>query len=158
MGESVNVDNKEVGLDCDWSRRSIVTAILLALTARPARLLATDQESDMTAITSQTVVRVSILRCDPARFAEFKRMMSDSETLLAPGIKAMRGCIAYVAGADENTSSLSNVSIWSNLQDAKQMEHFQPMLDLGKRFLDAGATFERPIMNYATLWHLGKEP
>jgi hypothetical protein len=112
----------------------------------------------MTAITSQTVVRVSILRCDPGRFAEFKRMMSDSETLLAPGIKAMRGCIAYVAGADQETSSLSNVSIWDNLQDAKQMEHFQPMLDLGKRFLDAGATFERPIMNYATLWHLGKGP
>jgi hypothetical protein len=53
------------------------------------------------------------------------------------------------------TSSLSNVSIWGTLDNAKQMERFQPMLDLGKRFLDAGATFERPIMNYATLWHIG---
>jgi hypothetical protein len=37
------------------------------------------------------------------------------------------------------------------------MEHFQPMLDLGKRFLDAGATFERPIMNYGTLWQLADD-
>jgi hypothetical protein len=36
------------------------------------------------------------------------------------------------------------------------MERFQPMLDLAKRF--AGATFERPIMNYATLWQLGADP
>jgi hypothetical protein len=26
------------------------------------------------------------------------------------------------------------------------------MLDLGKRFAEKGATFERPIMNYITLW------
>jgi hypothetical protein len=28
------------------------------------------------------------------------------------------------------------------------------MLDLGKEFAAKGATFERPIMNYATLWQL----
>jgi hypothetical protein len=108
----------------------------------------------MTVINEQTVVRVSILRCEPKRFAEFKRMMSEAESILAPGIRGLRGCQAYLAGADEATSSLSNVSIWDTLDDAKQMERFQPMLDLGKRFLEAGATFERPIMNYATLWHI----
>jgi len=34
------------------------------------------------------------------------------------------------------------------------MDSFQPMLDLGKAFSIKGATFERPIMNYATLWQL----
>jgi hypothetical protein len=57
-------------------------------------------------------------------------------------------------GADEATSSLTNVSIWVNLDAAKQMDTFQPMLDLGKAFVEKGATFERPIMNYATLWQL----
>ena len=108
----------------------------------------------MTATNDQTVIRVSILRCEPSQFEEFKRMMSESESILAPGIRAMRGCRAYFVGADVASSSLSNVSIWDTLDDAKQMERFQPMLDLGKRFLDAGATFERPIMNYATLWQL----
>jgi len=34
------------------------------------------------------------------------------------------------------------------------MDTFQPMLDLGKAFTAKGATFERPIMNSATLWQL----
>jgi hypothetical protein len=103
------------------------------------------------------VVRVSILRCEPSRFLEFERMMSESADMLLPGIRAMHGCRAYFAGSDQATSSLSNVSVWDTLEDAKQMERFQPMLDLGKRFLDAGATFERPIMNYGTLWQLAND-
>jgi hypothetical protein len=87
------------------------------------------------------VVRVSILRCKAERFEEFERMMNESATILLPGIRAMNGCRAYFAGSDQATSSLSNVSVWDSPEDAKQMERFQPMLDLGKRFLDAGATF-----------------
>jgi hypothetical protein len=30
------------------------------------------------------------------------------------------------------------------------------MLELGKRFAELGARFERPIMNYQRLWQLGK--
>jgi hypothetical protein len=101
------------------------------------------------------VVRVSILRCQPERFLEFERMMSEASKILLPGIQAMSGCRGYFAGSDQTTASLSNVSIWETMEDAKQMERFQPMLELGKRFLDAGATFERPIMNYGTLWQLG---
>lgn len=80
-------------------------------------------------------------------------MMSDAEPVLRPGISAMPGLIEYYAGADEATSSLTNVSIWETLEHAKQMDSFQPMLDLGKAFAAKGAVFERPIMNYATLWH-----
>jgi hypothetical protein len=136
----------------------MITAIPMALNARPEWALAVNEERDVTVVNEQTVVRVSILRCEPSRFAELKRMMSEAEPILAPGIRAMRGCRAYVVGADVTTSSLSNVSIWDTLDDARQMERFQPMLELGKRFLDAGAAFERPIMNYATLWHVGTAP
>jgi hypothetical protein len=64
----------------------------------------------------------------------------------------MNGFVSYWAGADEATSSLTNISIWRTLDDAKQMDSFQSMLDLGKRFAEQGARFERPIMNYTTLW------
>ncbi len=57
-------------------------------------------------------------------------------------------------GADEATSSLTNVSLWTSLEAAKQLDTFQPMLELAKPFAAKGATFERPIMNYATLWQL----
>lgn len=100
------------------------------------------------------VVRVSILRCAPERFAELRQMAADADHLLRPGIEAMPGLLSFYFGADEETSSLTNVSLWTSLEAAKQLDTFQPMLDLGKPFIAKGATFERPIMNYATLWQL----
>jgi hypothetical protein len=102
----------------------------------------------------QLVVRVSILRCAPQKFIEFQQMMIEADSVLRPGIEPMPGLINYYAGADEATSSLTNVSIWKTLDNAKQMDTFQPMRDLGKAFAQKGATFERPIMNYVTLWQL----
>jgi hypothetical protein len=102
----------------------------------------------------QPIVRVSILRCPPDKFAEMRQMMIEAEKVLRPGIQSMRGLIAFYVGADEATSSLANVSVWVNLAAAKQVDTFQPMLDSGKEFVAKGATFERPIMNYATLWQL----
>jgi hypothetical protein len=144
-----------IGLLQIWSRRQATAAILLALTV-PPRLSQSATEKAMTT-SNLPVVRVSILRCKAERFQEFERMMTESARILLPGIRAMHGCLGYFAGSDQATSSLSNVSVWETLEDAKQMERFQPMLDLGKQFLDAGATFERPIMNYGTLWQLGND-
>jgi hypothetical protein len=100
------------------------------------------------------VVRVSILRCPPDRYGEIRQMMIDADAILRPGIEAMPGLIAFYTGADEATHSLSNVSLWTTLEGARQLDTYQPMLDLGKPFVAAGATFERPIMNYDTLWAL----
>ena len=102
----------------------------------------------------QPVVRVSILRCAPEKFAELQQMMVEADSVVRPGIEAMPGLINFYAGADEATSSLTNVSIWTTLDNAKQLDTFQPMLDLGKAFVQKGAVFERPIMNYLTLWQL----
>jgi len=81
-------------------------------------------------------------------------MAIDADRVLRPGIEAMPGLLSFYFGADEATSSLTNVSLWTNLEAAKQLDTFQPMLDLGKPFTEKGATFERPIMNYETLWQL----
>jgi hypothetical protein len=100
------------------------------------------------------VVRVSILRCRPECFADLRQMAMDADPVLRPGIEAMPGLLTFYFGADEATSSLTNVSLWTSLEAAKQLDTFQPMLDLGKPFMAKGATFERPIMNYDTLWQL----
>lgn len=102
----------------------------------------------------QPVVRVSVLRCKPEQFPALKQMMAESQAVLEAGIRQMRGLIHYYSGADEAVASLTNVSIWQSLDDAKQMDTFRPMLDLGAQFAAKGATFERPIMNYATLWQI----
>ncbi len=57
------------------------------------------------------VVRVSILRCRPEQFARLSAMMAEAEVALRPGIEAMPGLLAYYAGADEATSSLTNTSV-----------------------------------------------
>jgi hypothetical protein len=104
---------------------------------------------------SNPVVRVSILRCEAERFARLSQMMVEAEALLRPGIEVMPGLLAFYVGADEATHSLVNTSVWDSLEHARQLDHFQPMLDAGKRFVAEGATFERPIMNYTTLWRFG---
>ncbi|HEV2270240.1 MAG TPA: hypothetical protein VGR92_12325 [Steroidobacteraceae bacterium] len=81
-------------------------------------------------------------------------MAMEADPVLRPGIEAMPGLLAFYFAADEATSSLANVSLWTSLEAAKQLDTFQPMLDLGKPFIAKGATFERPIMNHATLWQL----
>ena len=100
------------------------------------------------------IVRVSVIRCHPQRFAELKQMMAESIAVLEPGIRQMRGLIHFYVGEDEAVNSLTNVSVWRTLEDAKQLDTFQPMLDLGKEFVSKGATFERPIMNHNSLWEI----
>lgn len=101
------------------------------------------------------VLRVSIIRCAPDKFGTIRQMMIDADRQLRPGIEAMRGLLGFYAGADEATSSLTNVSLWVDLAAAKQLDSYEPMLQLGREFVANGATFERPIMNYSTLWQLG---
>src|SRR5215469_14744743 len=100
------------------------------------------------------VVRVSILRCSPESFAELRQMAVEADPVLRPGIEAMPGLLAFYFGADEATSSLTNVSLWTSLEAAKQLDTFRPMLELGKPFIARGATFERRIMSCETLWQL----
>jgi len=84
-------------------------------------------------------------------------MMEEAIAVLEPGIRQMRGLIQFYAGEDKAVSSLVNVSMWRTLEDAKQLDTFRPMLDLGKEFVSKGATFERPIMNYTSQWEIVPE-
>ncbi len=103
------------------------------------------------------VIRISIIRRDPPDFERIRTMMVDAEATLRAGIEAMPGLLAFYAGADEATSSLTNTSFWTSLEHARQLDRYQPMLDLGKVFVAAGARFDRPITNHASLWALGPQ-
>ena len=100
------------------------------------------------------IVRVSILRMSAELFPRMRDEMNAAEALLEPGLRAMQGRLDFLVGADPATNSMTNVSLWRTLDDARQMDRFEPMLELGRRFAAQGTTFERPIMNYATLWRL----
>jgi len=102
-------------------------------------------------------VRVSVMRCDAQQFDQFRQMMAESLHVLAPGIRKMNGLIHFYSGEDETSHALAQVSVWRTLDDARQLDTFQPMLDLGKVFTGKGARFERPIMNYVSSWEIAPE-
>jgi hypothetical protein len=102
------------------------------------------------------VVRVSILNIPIDRLDELQAVMAASEADLA-GIRELRGLRLYFTGVDIETSQLTNVSVWDTVDDAKQMNSFQPMLDLAARFASVeGVSFVRPIPNFAPLWQWGE--
>ena len=71
----------------------------------------------------------------------------------------MRGLVHFYSGEDEAGNALGQVSVWRTLEDAKQLDTFQPMLDLGKAFDGQGRDrFERPIMNYVSQWEIAPAP
>ena len=141
------------------SRRRFSAATLAAgaVLALPVAALGQSQTSNTgkKTMASAPVVRISISRCDAAQFDKLVQMMMDDEARLRPGIERMPGHLAFYAGADATNLTLTNISLWDTLEHAQQLDHFQPMLEAGKRFVAAGARFDRPIINSPTLWRFG---
>jgi hypothetical protein len=101
------------------------------------------------------VIRISLGFFDADRADVVEARLVRSRAALGPGILAMRGNLGYFAGVDRVNCAMHNVSFWESVADAEQMAAFQPMLDLAGEFVALGVRFQRPILNFATLWSLG---
>jgi hypothetical protein len=98
-----------------------------------------------------SVVRISNGHFDRARLAEVERALAASEATLRKGLEALPSLIHFYVGIDREHGYVTNVSVWSSLDAAKQLNTFQPMLD-GRPIMEAaGVTFEL-ITNNETLW------
>ena len=100
-------------------------------------------------------IRVALVRCDPDNFQLISDKMEKSERALRPGVEAMPGLVAFYAGADAETLTLTNVSIWDSVDHAKQLDTFEPMVALAKEFITDGGRPERPVMNHLMQWSFG---
>ena len=100
------------------------------------------------------VIRISIGRFDAAIAATVAAKLNESRARLEEGLRATRGHVAYYAGVDHANHAMHNVSIWRSVADAEQMASFAPMLELAKEFTALGVRFERPILNFDTLWQI----
>jgi quinol monooxygenase YgiN len=101
-----------------------------------------------------TVVRISLGRFDASRYAVVRKLLDESQASLIPAIRALNGNLAYYVGIDQENSTMTNVSIWSSPDAAKQMASLPAMLALAKSFTETGVSFERPITNHETLWSI----
>lgn len=104
-------------------------------------------------MTSNPIVRISKGRFASSQFEEVQSLIKASADTLIPAIKQLRGLIYYHAAVDPVTNTVVNVSIWTDLAAAKQMETLAAMLAQRPILEQAGVQFE-PIANYEPLWNI----
>ena len=97
------------------------------------------------------VVRISKGRFASTQYDEVRRLAEESAKPLVPAIKRLRGLLYYSAGVDPVTNTIVNISIWTDLAAAKQMETLPEMLAQRPIMEQAGVQFDA-IANYEPLW------
>jgi hypothetical protein len=98
------------------------------------------------------VIRISIGRFDAALVGEVEAKLLASKERLESGVRALGGNLGYFVGIDHANNAMHNVSVWQTVADADRMTGFEPMIKLAAEFIAMGVRFERPIMNFDTLW------
>ena len=99
------------------------------------------------------ILRISKGKFDAAKYSEVRRLVEESAVPLVPALEKLRGLIYYHAGVDERTSTVVNVSLWSDLDAAKQLDTLAPMLTQRPILESAGVHFDQ-IANYEPLWNI----
>jgi hypothetical protein len=100
------------------------------------------------------IVRISRGSFPPERYEAIRSRLDAAQESLIPAIRLLGGCLHYFAAIDRESSSMVNVSVWRSLSDAQQMQTLAPMQALAEEFTREGVRFERPIINYETLWQV----
>ena len=98
------------------------------------------------------IVRISRGSFSPEQYETVRTRLDAAQKTLVPAIRLLTGCLHYFVAID--SSSMVNVSVWRSLADARQMQTLAPMLALADEFTREGVRFERPIINYETLWQI----
>jgi quinol monooxygenase YgiN len=101
---------------------------------------------------SLPVIRISRASFPPEKYEAIKNRLDEAQKTLVPAIRQLAGCLHYFAAIDRESATMVNVSVWRSLADAQQMKSLAPMLALAEEFTREGVRFERPIINYETLW------
>ena len=101
-----------------------------------------------------SVVRISRASYPPSAHEEVAARLDRSKESLIPAIAELDGMISYYVGADPESNTMVNVSVWESLKAANQMATLPEMLALAGEFIELGVEFERPIVNYDSLWEM----
>jgi len=102
---------------------------------------------------SAPVIRISKGRFPADKYKSVKKLIDESAVPLVPAIQKLRGLLYYHASVDDTTNTVTNVSIWQTLDDARQMDTLAPMLAQRPILEAAGVTFDR-IANYLPAWKI----
>ncbi len=131
-------------------RRRVVQGLLAMLVSAVGASRARAQSTTASA----QVVRISRGSFAPEQYDAVRSRLDAAQNSLIPAIRQLHGCVHYFAAIDRESSSMVNVSVWQTLADARQMQSLAPMLALAEEFTREGVRFERPVVNYETLWEI----
>lgn len=106
-------------------------------------------------MTTEPVVRISKGHFAPEHYESVRKLIDASAGPLVPALKQLRGLLYYVASVDPITNTVVNVSIWSDLAAAKQMDTLQPMLAQRPILEGGGVRFDK-IANYEPIWVINR--
>jgi hypothetical protein len=98
-----------------------------------------------------SVVRISNGTFDLSRLDEVEKLLADSEAALREPLEQLHGLLHYYAGVDRQRGAVTNVSVWSSLDDAHVMDTLPEMLAQRPILEAAGVTFQ-VITNHEMLW------
>ena len=105
-------------------------------------------------ITEGNIVRISIGYFEPQQADKVESMLqSEFKNSLIPAIKKLKGNLGYYVGIDKEKHTLTNVSFWDNIENAKQMSTLKEMLAMRTTFEVLGLKFI-DITNHDILWKL----
>ena len=100
---------------------------------------------------SYPVVRISKGHFTSEQCDKIQRLIDESAQSLVPALKQLHGLIYYSAAVDTVTNTVINLSIWTDLTVAKQMDTLPEMLAQRPILEQAGVQFDK-IANYEPLW------
>jgi hypothetical protein len=97
------------------------------------------------------VVRISRGSFEASQLQEVSEALNQWRERLEPALRTLDGLIHYYVAVDNTTFSLTNVSVWQTLENAKQMETLAVMQAQRQVFVDLGVEFDL-IRNHTSLW------
>ena len=100
---------------------------------------------------TDVVVRLSRGSFSPDMAQQVKTKLEEGRGTLEPALRQLRGLLHYYVAVDEAQSTMVNVSVWTGLAAARQMDTLAPMLAQRAVFEAVGVRFD-PIRNYPALW------
>ncbi len=102
-------------------------------------------------MTAYPIVRISKGRFASAQYDNVRQLIEAAAEPLVPAIKQLYGLLYYHVSVDPISNTVVNVSIWTDLDAAKQMDTLVPMLAQRPILEQAGVQFDQ-IANYEPMW------
>ena len=99
------------------------------------------------------VLRISRATYLADAYEDVRAHLETTRAKLEPVLRGLDGFQHYYVAIDQTSKTITHVSIWATLADAKQLDSLPAMLVHAGEMVGLGVSFERPTNN-DILWEL----